>query len=136
MRSPSRADLQGRGPNNLSAAAVGSIFLFNMAATQVVLKLNTKDAGSINGTAQKFSWKPYSKAIGRTPDERPRQPQFGDFNELTVSYPQAPAGPYLYRIDIDPNQYPLEQNFQLFLYYTGLVLSQGGVVIASSFYSV
>jgi uncharacterized iron-regulated membrane protein len=136
VRSSSRADLQGQGdPYKLLAAAGGSIFLFNMAVTAAVLKLNTKEAGSINGTAQKYSWKPYSKAIGRTPDEVPRQAQFGDFNELTVTYPQAPAGPYFYRIDIDPDVYPLEQNFQLILYYTGVVLCQGGLVVWNNFHS-
>jgi hypothetical protein len=115
------------------AAGSGTIFLYNVAATPVVLTLNTKDAGGINGTSQKYAWKPYSKAIGRTPDEKPRQPQFGDFNELIVRYPQAPTGPYLYRIEIDPDQHPLEQNFQLFLYYTGVVLSQSGVVVSSIF---
>ncbi|MDT5295769.1 MAG: hypothetical protein QOJ76_2649 [Acidobacteriota bacterium] len=106
-----------------------------MALTPAVLTLNTKNAGSINGTAQKYAWKPYSKAIGRTPDEKPRQAQFGDYNELVVTYPQAPAGPYRYQIYIDPDQYPIDQSFQLILFYTGVVLCQGGIVIWTNFYA-
>ncbi|MDT5295768.1 MAG: hypothetical protein QOJ76_2648 [Acidobacteriota bacterium] len=114
---------------------MGNVYLFNTTLQELTLTINGVQTASklpaMTSTAEGFKFG--TSIIARTEDAKPRKPVFGDENTLAVSRKQ---GTDNYTVSIDPDQHPLEQDLQMVIFYKGMVMSYGGLVLQNNFGTV
>jgi|SRR5215216_4122883 len=112
---------------------MGNVYIFNTTLQELTLTINGQ-ATSSKLAAMTFTaengYKFGTLTVARTEDAKPRKAVFGDENTLAVT---RKTGTDNYKVDINPDEHPVEQDMQMVIFYKGMVLSYGGVVLQNNF---
>jgi hypothetical protein len=113
------------------------VFVLNTTTEQISLRVNNFDAGVVPAGKQDATsgFVPGVLKVPRSSAPSPGAAVFGsglgaNANTMEVT---APGQDILYKgIAIDPHLYPLNQNLQMYVFYSAAVLCKDGVVIWGS----
>jgi hypothetical protein len=101
--------------------SAGNVYVFNATPKAMDLYLNNHElARGVAGVKQSASYQPTANQAARSPASKSEVAQFGSENELVVSFPI--GGSQRYTVNIDPNQTPLEDDLQLYVFFNQVVL--------------
>jgi hypothetical protein len=106
----------------------GNVYVFNTTNAQLQLILNnTIVSTTLAGVTQSGGYAPTAVTIARNPSTgNPGTNQFGATNNLIVSYGSGGGTSQKFAVNIDPNQNPIANDLQLYIYFNIAVLVSGG----------
>jgi len=101
--------------------AAGNVYYFNATPrTMTLLNNNHILNAKVDGVQQTSGYAPSSNSEKRAAATKSEETTFGQENTLVVSL--SPGGSQKYEIEIDPNEYPLEEDVELYIFYNQVVL--------------
>jgi hypothetical protein len=114
--------------------AAGSLYYFNATPrTMMLLNNNHLLNAKVEGVQQTSGYAPATHSEKRAAATESEETTFGKKNTLVVSL--SPGGSQRYEIEIDPNEYPLEEDLVLYIFYNQVVLVSASGKAHSTVYS-
>jgi hypothetical protein len=107
----------------------GTVYVLNATAEAISLRVNNIDAGTVPAGTEDASvgFKPGVLKVARSTDPQPGTAVFGTSNTMEV---QSPGQDTVYKdIQIKPSAYPLNQDLEMYLFYSAAVLCREGQVV-------
>jgi 2',3'-cyclic-nucleotide 2'-phosphodiesterase (5'-nucleotidase family) len=101
--------------------AAGNLYYFN-ATPRVMTLINNNHIlnAKVEGVQKSSGYAPTSNSAARVAATKSEESTFGQQNALVVSL--TPGGSQEYPVDIDPNEFPLEEDLELYIFYNQVVL--------------
>lgn len=101
--------------------AAGNVYYFNATPrTMTLLNNNHILNAKVEGVQQSSGYAPSSHSEKRAAATKSEETTFGEQNTLIVSL--SPGGSQEFDIEINPNEYPLEEDVELYIFYNQVVL--------------
>lgn len=99
----------------------GNVYVFNATPNTMSLFLNEHllKAG-VTGVQASNQYTPSAITVARNPADHAGVAQFGSENELVVSFDA--GGSQEYSVPIDPNELPITDDLQLYIFFNQVVL--------------